>query len=45
MQGICSETFCGRTFGRDEIAEITEIINSCQGISRTELLMELKFCL
>lgn len=37
MQGICSETFCGRTFSRDEIVEITEIINSCQGISRTEL--------
>ena len=36
MSEICSETFCGRSFSREEIAEISEIISSCQGISRTE---------
>ena len=37
MRETCSETFCGRTFSREELTEITEIISSCQGISRTEL--------
>jgi hypothetical protein len=30
-------TFCGRSFGEGEIAEIKEIVGSCQGLSRTEL--------
>lgn len=37
MQGISSETFCGRTFSSEELSEINEIISNCQGISRTEL--------
>jgi len=37
MQGISSETFCGRMFSKEEIAEICDIIGPCHGISRTEL--------
>jgi len=37
MQGVSSETFCGRTFSVEELCEINEIISNCQGISRTEL--------
>lgn len=31
------ETFCGRTFNTDELSEIKEIVDTCQGLSRTEL--------
>ncbi|MFX0201619.1 MAG: DUF4338 domain-containing protein [Candidatus Hodarchaeota archaeon] len=37
MERISSETFCGRTFRGDELAEIAEIIRDCHGLSRTEL--------
>jgi len=37
MEDTYSEKFCGRTFLKDEIAEISEIASSCQGLSRTEL--------
>ena len=37
MQGISSETFCGRTFSSEELCEINEITTNCQGLSRTEL--------
>lgn len=37
MGTIISEIFCGRRFGREEIAEIQEIVSGCQGLSRTEL--------
>ena len=37
MEPRSSETFFGRIFSRDELAEITEIVSSCQGLSRTEL--------
>lgn len=37
MEHVSSETFCGRTFGEGEIGEISEIVGSCQGLSRTEL--------
>ena len=37
MQRISSETFCGRIFSRNEVAEINEIVSSCQRLSRTEL--------
>lgn len=37
MERISSETFFGRTFRDDELAEIAEIIRDCHGLSRTEL--------
>ena len=37
MEPRSSETFFGRIFSRDELAEITEIVSSCQRLSRTEL--------
>ena len=37
IERISSETFCGRTFRDDELAEIAEIIGDCHGLSRTEL--------
>jgi hypothetical protein len=37
MDGVTSETFCGRTFSSAAIAEISEIVSSCPGLSRTEL--------
>lgn len=37
MRETRSETVCGRTFSREDLTEISEIISSCQGISRTEL--------
>jgi hypothetical protein len=37
MQQIFSETLCGRRFRADELTELSEIIKSCQGLSRTEL--------
>ena len=29
--------FCGRVFGREELALIQEVVETCAGISRTEL--------
>jgi len=37
MLGSDSMTFCGRCFSIDEIAQISEIVSSCSGLSRTEL--------
>ena len=37
METVSSETFFGRTFNREELSEIKEIIENCTGISRTEL--------
>lgn len=37
MERISSETFFGRTFRDDELAEVAEIIRDCHGLSRTEL--------
>lgn len=37
METMSLETFYGRPFGRDKIAEIAEIVTSCRGLSRTEL--------
>jgi len=37
MQQVSSERFCGRTFTGDEVDQIKEIVNTCNGISRTEL--------
>lgn len=37
MQQFLIETFCGRAFSSDEIKQIHEIVDSCRGISRTEL--------
>ena len=37
METTFVSTFCGRSFGEGEIAEIKEIAGSCQGLSRTEL--------
>jgi Druantia protein DruA len=31
------EKFCGRTFSSDEVGQIKEIVDTCKGISRTEL--------
>ena len=37
MRQFSSQTFCGRTFNCGELAQIREIVDSCNGISRTEL--------
>ena len=37
MAGSILEEACGRHFATQEIREIREIIDSCQGLSRTEL--------
>ena len=37
MEHVSCETFFGRTFDKDELDEIKEIVDSCQGLSRTEL--------
>jgi len=37
MEKTYSERFCGRTFNRDELSEINEIVSSCQWLTRTEL--------
>ena len=37
MKTIKQQTFCGRTFTGEEISLIQEIVDTCGGISRTEL--------
>ena len=37
MHQFASQTFCGRTFNGGELAQNREIVDSCHGISRTEL--------
>ncbi|ACN13698.1 hypothetical protein HRM2_05840 [Desulforapulum autotrophicum HRM2] len=37
MKPVKQQTFCGRTFTGEEISLIQEIVDTCDGISRTEL--------
>ena len=37
MHQVSPDRFCGRTFTGDEVDQIKEIVNTCNGISRTEL--------
>jgi len=37
MHRFSSQIYCGRTFSCGELAQIREIVDSCKGISRTEL--------
>lgn len=37
MQRFSSQTYCGRNFNHSELVQIKEIVDSCKGISRTEL--------
>jgi len=32
-----ADTFCGRAFGAEEISEIRDVVESCNGLSRSEL--------
>jgi hypothetical protein len=32
-----TEKYCGRIFSKDELEQITEIVSSCRGLTRTEL--------